>query len=168
MKKRVYIAGPDVFYPDAVAHGEALKSIAAQFNLEGLFPLDATIDSATPPHLKSRLIADANRKLLESADLVVANLRPFRGPEPDSGTVWECGYAAGRGIRVIGYHPPTASYAATVRAKLGLPLGVERDAEGLLIEDFGTPLNLMLAHSMALVVGDFTMACRLAKNWLRC
>lgn len=36
----IYLAGPDVFRPDAEAHGEMLKALCAEFGFLGLYPLD--------------------------------------------------------------------------------------------------------------------------------
>ncbi|MCT0975824.1 nucleoside 2-deoxyribosyltransferase, partial [Pseudomonas aeruginosa] len=38
--RKLYLAGPDVFRADAVAHGEALKALCARYGFEGLYPLD--------------------------------------------------------------------------------------------------------------------------------
>ena len=51
-------------------------------------------------------IFTSNVAKLSEADGVIANLAPFRGHEPDSGTVFEVGYAIARGIPVIGYGVP--------------------------------------------------------------
>ncbi|MBE7942197.1 nucleoside 2-deoxyribosyltransferase, partial [Ramlibacter aquaticus] len=37
---RVYLAGPDVFRPDAEAFGRALAQACAALGLQGVFPLD--------------------------------------------------------------------------------------------------------------------------------
>ena len=39
--RKLYLAGPDVFRADAVAHGEALKALCARYGFEGLYPLAA-------------------------------------------------------------------------------------------------------------------------------
>ena len=41
---RVYLAGPDVFHPDAVTLGQRKKELCAQFGLVGVFPLDNDLD----------------------------------------------------------------------------------------------------------------------------
>lgn len=55
----------------------------------------------------------ANIARLDSADGVIANLRDFRGTEPDAGTVFEVGYAHARGIPVIGYGVPMTEKSAS-------------------------------------------------------
>lgn len=42
-----------------------------------------------------------NIRHIEAADIVMANVQDFRGHEPDSGTVFEIGYAIGRGKAVL-------------------------------------------------------------------
>ena len=43
MIRTLYLAGPDVFRPDAAARGEALKALCREFGFEGLFPLDQAL-----------------------------------------------------------------------------------------------------------------------------
>ena len=40
---KVYLAGPDVFLPSAVALGQQKREVCAAHGLEGLFPLDADL-----------------------------------------------------------------------------------------------------------------------------
>ena len=44
---RVYLAGPDVFLPNAAAIGAAKVALARRYGFEGLFPLDNALDPAT-------------------------------------------------------------------------------------------------------------------------
>lgn len=141
----VYLAGPEVFYPDARAHGRRMLAVCAQAGFTGLFPLDAEIPAA--PTGQSLAIFQANRALIDRADAVVANLRDFRGFEPDSGTVWEVSYALARGKPVVGYCPTPATIVERVQAS---PHGRLFDAQ-CAVEDFGMPLNLMLAHSLSAI-----------------
>ncbi len=138
----VYLAGPDVFYPDARLRGQAMCALCAEHGFEGLYPLDAPIDPGIQP--KSRAIFEANKALIDRADAVVANLRDWRGHEPDSGTVWEVSYALAKAKPVIAYLPN----AQTLRQRMTefAPGGV--DLDGNEVEDFDLPLNLMLAHSL--------------------
>ena len=67
------------------------------------------------------------------------------GVEPDSGTCFELGYAHAKGKRIYGY----LENDAPLRDRLG-----EVDAEGFAVEDFGFPVNLMLAIPTRLVRGS--------------
>lgn len=151
MLPNVYLAGPEVFYPDARAHGRRMQAVCAAAGFAGLFPLDAELPAT--PQGQSLAIYQANRQLIDRADAVVANLRDFRGFEPDSGTVWEVSYALARGKPVVGYCPTPATIVQRVQAS---PYGRLFDAQ-CAVEDFGLPLNLMLAHSLtALAYGSET------------
>src|SRR5215470_6809478 len=113
---KVYLAGPDVFLPDAEAIGSLKKEICARFGLIGLFPLDSDMnegpsDPGTPPSMRIFRCCTA---LMEEADAVIAHLTPFRGPSADAGTVYELGYMAGRRKRCFAYSNDPASYANRV------------------------------------------------------
>lgn len=154
----IYIAGPDVFEPNPLAVGERLKAIAGRHGFTPLFPMDNAVAPGDPN--PSLTIFEGNAAMIQKADIVVANLNPFRGGiEPDSGTVWEVGYALGLGKRVVGYIASDQSMVARVYSVEGCSLpatGPYRDAAGRTVEDFGHPLNLMLIHSIEhLVIGSF-------------
>jgi nucleoside 2-deoxyribosyltransferase len=113
--RRVYLAGPDVFFPEAIEVGRRKKAICSEHGFEGVFPLDAELDLAglTPPEQGYHCF-DAMIELMEGCDLVIANLTPFRGPSMDVGTAVEIGYMHGRSKPVFGYTNVAASYAERV------------------------------------------------------
>jgi len=150
--RTIYLAGYDVFRADALEYGEHLRQACLRHGFEGLYPLD----NAAPPELSGRALAqwicEANTGLLRRADMVMANLNPFRGAEPDSGTVFEVGYAAALGKPVWVY---TASGASLIeQVATGRDGARAVDAQGYTVEDFGLNLNLMIACSAQVVVGD--------------
>jgi nucleoside 2-deoxyribosyltransferase len=65
--KKVYLAGPDVFRPNAKEHGEKLKAICLKHGLEGLYPLDKEIPPAKRPPDTARAICYANIDLIVTA-----------------------------------------------------------------------------------------------------
>ncbi|MDM0010590.1 nucleoside 2-deoxyribosyltransferase [Variovorax sp. J22G73] len=151
MFPRVYLAGPDVFRPDAVNHFQTLADACEEFGMEALAPFDAALASATP-----RQIFEENMRMLRRADGMIANLAPFRGAEPDAGTVFEVGAAHALGIPVVAYGMGAGSYSDRVRALYGAILdekGILRDSAGHLIEDWGFPMNLMLACAVPIEDG---------------
>ncbi|MGG4616948.1 nucleoside 2-deoxyribosyltransferase, partial [Pseudomonas aeruginosa] len=114
--RKLYLAGPDVFRADAVAHGEALKALCARYGFEGLYPLDNALPKQlAEPREQAAWIYRANIGLIERADAVLANLNFFRGAEPDSGTAFEVGYATALGKPVYGYVDDAGSYAERIR-----------------------------------------------------
>ncbi len=139
MRKRIYLAGPDVFFSKPLEQADALKKLCAQHDLEGVFPLDASLEftEATPPELKGRLIFDVNVGLINGCHAVLANMMPFRSPSTDVGTAWEMGYAYARGLPVVGYSPDLRPYEQRVT----------RDE--YMIESFNLVDNLMLACCVA-------------------
>ncbi|MCY0387511.1 nucleoside 2-deoxyribosyltransferase [Robbsia sp. Bb-Pol-6] len=149
-RPRVYLAGPDVFFPDALARGATLRALCTEFGFEGLFPLDAPAPAdASSPARFARRIFEANLGLIRRADAVLANLQDFRGHEPDSGTAFEVGFAAALGLPVWAYGAPAVPIVEQVPGD-----AAGRDAQGYLVEDFGMSRNLMLACAARVVPGD--------------
>lgn len=132
----IYLAGPDVFLPDATDIGRRKLALCSAAGLEGFFPLEDGLGTAPG----SRAIFDANLALMERAEAIIANLTPFRGPSADPGTVLELGYMAGRGRFCVGYSNDPRPYADRVRASA--------HDRGHRIEDFGLADNLMIVHAL--------------------
>ncbi|MBF3325175.1 nucleoside 2-deoxyribosyltransferase, partial [Pseudomonas aeruginosa] len=150
----IYLAGPDVFRPDAEAHGETLKALCAEFGFVGLYPLDHALPAdIREPAAQAAWIYRANVGLIERADCVLANLEPFRGSEPDSGTAFEVGYALALGKPVYAYLSDAGAYAERLARLAPEWLGEHpgEDRDGWQLEGFGLPLNLMLAVPSRLV-----------------
>ncbi len=152
---KLYLAGPGIFRADAKAYGENLKAECRRYGFEGLFPLDPEVDADTPREMAA-IIRAANLKLLRQSDYVIADLSPFRGPEPDSGTVWEVGFACALGKPVIAYSTDLRSQREKTIELLGLPADANTDQQGMKIEDFSLSHNLMFADLVR--HGDFA-AC---------
>jgi nucleoside 2-deoxyribosyltransferase len=130
---RAYLAGPDVFHPKAVEIGSEKKRICAEFGLVGVFPFDADVDLAgLSPTEQGHRCFDLMVELMDSCDLAIANLTPFRGPSMDVGTAIEIGYMHGRNKPVFGYTNVPTDYAERV------------SEDGFLVEPFGLVDNLMV------------------------
>jgi nucleoside 2-deoxyribosyltransferase len=147
---KVYLAGPDVFLPDAVDIGRRKTELCTRNGLTGLYPLDNAIDPAASD--ASLRIFRGNQAMMIEAEAVIANLTPFRGPGADAGTVYELGYMAGRGRLCLGYSNDPASYADRTRRFTDVHSrdGGLVDASGLIVEDFGLTDNLMMIHALDL------------------
>ena len=109
---KIYLAGPDVFLPDAVEIGRRKAAICARHGLTGLYPLDNAVDLSAAD--ASLAIFKGNEAMMDAADAIIANLTPFRGPSADAGTVYELGYMAGRGKLCLAYSNDPAVYAERV------------------------------------------------------
>ncbi|PRY67209.1 nucleoside 2-deoxyribosyltransferase [Glaciihabitans tibetensis] len=154
---KIYLAGFDVFYPDAVERAEKMKALCAQYGFVGRFPADISIDPTglTPAELAAAIFRrDAD--LVRECDLVAANLYPFRGAEPDSGTCFELGLAYGLGKPLYGY-----TAAGTMAERISehhAPVTITADgrtvdATGMTVENFGSPINLMISVPSTIVYG---------------
>jgi nucleoside 2-deoxyribosyltransferase len=147
---RIYLAGPDVFLPDAVEIGRRKVAICARHVLTGLYPLDNKVDLTAPD--ASLHIYKGNEAMMDEADAVIANLTPFRGPGADPGTAYELGAMAARRKLCLGYSNDPAVYADRVRrfTEVTARDGQLIDADGLTVEDFGLNDNLMMIHALDL------------------
>jgi nucleoside 2-deoxyribosyltransferase len=147
---KIYLAGPDVFLPDAVELGRRKVALCARHGLTGLYPLDNAVNLAAKD--ASLQIFRGNEAMMNDADAIIANLTPFRGPGADAGTVYELGYMAGRGRLCLGYCNDPTLYADRVRRFTDVHTRDGRlvDALGLTVEDFGLTDNLMMIHALDL------------------
>jgi nucleoside 2-deoxyribosyltransferase len=147
---KIYLAGPDVFLPDAVEIGRRKQEICARHGLSGLYPLDNEVDGSAGD--ASLNIFKGCEAMMDAADAIIANLTPFRGPGADPGTAYELGYMAARGKFCLGYSNDPSLYADRVRRFTGVNSRNGRlvDAEGLTVEDFGLTDNLMMIHALDL------------------
>ena len=139
--KRIYLAGPEVFFP-AEEHQAIVaekKRLLREYGFEGVDPLDTELsfpDSEAKPERGHR-IYQANRELMGNCDTIIANLTPFRSISADPGTVFEVGYMIGQGKPAFGFTLDSRLY----RERAG---ETDRDEMGHTIEDFGMSDNLMI------------------------
>ena len=157
-QKRIYLAGPEVFLANAVELGEAKKALCQQYGFIGLFPLDAELpqqlNDQSDTDLQARelglAISQGNEALIRQADLLVANLTPFRSPSADVGTAYELGLARGLGKPIYGYSHDLRPYQDRVwnmspaQTAAHQQVGQWRDGQGYKIEEFQLHDNLML------------------------
>jgi nucleoside 2-deoxyribosyltransferase len=127
---KVYLAGPDVFRPDAGAIGQRKTDLCAEFGFEGSFPLDDAVASCG-----------------------IVNLTPFRGPSADVGSAFELGVLVGLGKPCFAYTNDDESMLERLQRE-GLAVFDEVaqrwvDRCGMAIEDFGNADNLMLDSCLA-------------------
>jgi nucleoside 2-deoxyribosyltransferase len=146
----IYLAGPDVFLPDAVKIGQRKVAICGRHGVAGHYPLDNVIDPAAAD--LSRRIFGANEAMMDQCEIIIANLTPFRGPSADPGTVYELGYMAGRGKFCLAYCNDPAIYADRMQrlTRVEQRDGRLTDMDGLTVEDFGLNDNLMMIHALEL------------------
>jgi nucleoside 2-deoxyribosyltransferase len=150
---KIYLAGPEVFLPDAVALGDRKKALCADHGFEGLYPLDDAAPSGLPPADIARAIYRANSAAIGRADCAIVNLTPFRGPSADVGTVFELGLFIGLDKPVFAYTNDDRDLLARTRAALPLSFDettkVWSDTAGMSVEDFRQADNLMIDCCLA-------------------
>jgi nucleoside 2-deoxyribosyltransferase len=132
MANVVYLAGPEVFLPNAVEIGAEKISICNHYGLEARFPLDPALvaDGIEPAELGHRIF-ERCVEVMDECGVIIANMTPFRGISMDVGTAVEVGYMYGRGCPVFGYTNVATDYFERVRD------------DGFLVETFGFVDNLM-------------------------
>lgn len=157
--KAVYLAGPEVFFPDVGSVAERQKAACAAAGLLGLFPTDAERPIGDGISL-ARAIYLGNVALIDRSSAVIADICPFRGAGMDPGTAWEIGYAIARGLPVFAWSADRRPYAERIGPGRPGPRGPV-DADGLLIENFGLIENLMIAESVRAI--DATFEATLAR-----
>ena len=143
--RTIYLAGPEVFHPDAAALGEAKRALCAEHGFEGLYPFGATTDA--------KAIYAHCLRLMHDADCGIFNLTPFRGPSADVGTAFELGAMAAMGKPVFAYTNVAADLIVRLREEPGLAFDAAaacwRDPLGMAAEDFSNADNLMLDGALA-------------------
>lgn len=154
---RVYLAGPDVFRPNANEIAEISKALCARRGYVGLSPVDSPVSS-------SDAIFQGNVALIKASSVVIANLNPFRGAEVDTGTAFEIGMAFALGKKIIGFLDEKEDMAARVARCFGPVRKSEdglRDENDDLVENFGNPVNLMISSCCEIVQGGLEAALAL-------
>jgi nucleoside 2-deoxyribosyltransferase len=154
---KAYLAGPDVFLPDARAHALRKVDICARHNIIARPPLNEDVENiaALSEAEAWRTIFRKDLAMMEECDIIIANLTPYSGPSADAGTLIEVGWFLGRGRPIFGYSNSAASFAARRRRHIE---AVPDVFPGMTVEGFGLPDNLMIAgaildgggHSMVL------------------
>lgn len=159
---KIYLSGPDVFRPDALAWAESARETCRRHGFEPL--LSVSFEEADPIR-----IFQTNIDLICKAQIVIAVFDPFRGPEPDSGTAFELGYALALGKKVYGYVTRLDTVVQRVALAEGrcdsLAAYGERltDCQGMGIENFNRPCNLMQAIPIRIVEGGLETCLQLTR-----
>ena len=171
MPKSVYLAGPEVFLPNA---REILDLKIALTREAGLIPVSPGDLEFPPTNSKWELglaISAIDEKLMHSADAIIANLTPFRGIAADTGTCFELGFMCAQGKPAFAYTNVKADHGERTRAHFNGEWyadadGKPRGPDHILIEDLGFIDNLMLhggvlSRDGAVVVGDAPVGAEL-------
>jgi nucleoside 2-deoxyribosyltransferase len=168
LEAHAYLAGPDVFFPDARTIGQRKKEALARVGIEGHFPFDNELpkEAFKDPKKAANLIAEANERMMLDCckegriGIILANMTPFHGPSMDVGTSFEVGFmsalaATKPNVIVIGYTDDPRLFEVRVRDDVygGKQNVREKDGaligpDGRTIEAFGCAENLMIVHAI--------------------
>lgn len=151
---KIYLAGPDVFFKCDLDSGQTKIDYCKSLGAEGVYPsflLPSDLFTDKYSKIEKRQIINQQCKsgILE-ADIIVANLTPFRGHEMDSGTAFEVGFADALGKHIYGY---SNIYETYLERMLNIPgtyqdhNGAWRDKENNVIENFDITENCMIGES---------------------
>ena len=167
-KLKLYLAGPDIFRPDAVIYAEKQREICQRYGFVPLQPMDNNVGHKDYSRRTAREIFRADLRQIDEADITVANCNYFRGGCIDDGTAVELGYTFAQGKIAYGYidslspanqQIPTHYPCHSINGQL-------QDRDGyVLVDDFGTAVNLMVHELIEesggrLVQGDFEDAIK--------
>lgn len=161
-KLKVYMAGFEVFRTDAVELGKQMKELCEAYGFEGIFPLDKDIKPSPTKWETAQAIFAGNVKLVQKADIIIANLNPFRGHEPDSGTVFECGLGYAMNKKLYGFVSDKRTQAEKLLPGIDSQTGLYQD--GMQVENFELPTNLMLSVPLTMVEGGLEDALKQARQ----
>lgn len=164
MKPKLYLAGPEVFLPNALEVAEEQRELCRKYDFIPLHPMDNNIELAEKDMKTAMRIYQGDVGQVRECDIVVANCNAFRGACMDDGTAYELGY--GNALGKPSYGHIRELFPLVGRTILEYPCelredGVFIDKDGYLItDDFGTSINLMMECGMILrggrlIEGDF-------------
>lgn len=146
MEKRIYLAGPEVFLPNAQEVLRVNKEKCKNHGFTAVSPLDGRLRDEVGL-MRARQIFHENCRLIDSCEYMIANCNPFRGATIDDGTAFEIGYAFSRSKKIVGYvefKRPLPDIVQSRIPTLAHESGYRIDMEGYLLnEDFGNTINLM-------------------------
>ena len=168
-KPKLYLAGPEVFLPNATEMAEKQRQLCEKYGFIGLHPMDNNINLSDQSMQTAVQIYRSDVSQIRECNIVVANCNAFRGLLMDDGTAYEIGFGNALGKPAYGYIETLDSVSVRTREQYPcqqLADGKTIDQEGYLVtEDFGTSINLMMQCGMIensgrLVEGDFEVCLR--------
>ena len=148
---KAYMAGPDVFHPDAKINAEVTRLLCEKHGIIALIPLDNEVLMDNTPSQISQEIYEKNTSLMDSADLFIVNMSPFRGPSTDVGTAFEMGYAAAQKKKVFAFTSDMRPYKERVEEYTK-----KAGNDGQSVEDFGNIDNTMLDKSVVEIKSELS------------
>ncbi|MBR5501974.1 MAG: nucleoside 2-deoxyribosyltransferase [Oscillospiraceae bacterium] len=155
-KPVVYLSGPDRLKADAAERLAAAKALVEQYGFAlAELPAENLCHKAD-----AKMLAEARMAAMDSCDLVIADTRDFRGPEPFAGSGFDLGYAYGKEKKLYCYMPDARPCGDRYTGPTTNEQGRKVDMNGFGFE--GGPLNLMLNAPSVIVEGSLEDALKAA------
>lgn len=165
MTLKLYLAGPEVFLPNAVEHAEKQRRLCVKYGFIPLHPMDNNLDLGNRDIHTAMVIYRGDVNQVRECDIVVANCNPFRGVCMDDGTAYELGFGNALGKVSYGYVTKLERLVdRTIRdypTECTIHGSMVIDKDGYAVtDDFSTSINLMMQCGMLagggrLIEGDF-------------
>lgn len=153
----VYLSGFERYDLDANEKYANMKAICAKYGFYAIAPIDqaAGIDPiiSDDPYTSAYHQFDHYQQHVRNCDIILANLNDYMGHEPNDDVSFECGMAFQLKKKCFAYRDdikPMVERIPHVRTN-----DSTRDLNGLNVEDFEAPLNLMFAASFRIYDGSF-------------
>ncbi len=164
---RAYLAGFECFSTNTREVGDGMKKICEKYNFQGIFPPDIPPDFGELSeegfknvYTRCAYFFDRDQLHIRNSNMVIANLNPYHGHEPDSGTVFEAAMSYGLGYPCYCFISDERPLIERISCRKD-ENGIYRDIEGFVVENFGFPLSSRLATTMKVIVADFNETARL-------
>jgi nucleoside 2-deoxyribosyltransferase len=148
----VFLAGPDIWYPNAAEHLRRRKALCVEAGLTAISPpLGEAAEERQDTEIAARLIYADALSALRGADALIANFSPWRGVHCDPTAAFLAGFAAALQKPVMGYMNIVDEDDGDARGRIEAMFGASSDVDGrwrddqdCVIEDLGLPETLML------------------------
>lgn len=164
MPKSVYLAGPEVFLPNARKILDLKIALTREAGLVPVSPGDLEFPPTNSKWELGLAISRIDEHLMNSADAIIANLTPFHGIAADTGTCFELGFMCAQGKPAFAYTNVKADFGTRTREHFNGEWytdaeGKPRGPDHIMIEDLGFADNLMLHGGVVnrggeVVIGD--------------
>ena len=151
---KIYLAGPEVFLPNARAQLDRKAELARAIGFVPLSPGDLHVPPAKTLKDYGLAISAVNEQMMLEADGIIANLTPWRGISADAGTVYELGFMCALNKACYAYtNVARDHFLRTVDFYGGRFAsdnhGRVRGPDGLAMENYDMMDNLMLPGGIA-------------------
>ena len=154
----VYVSTSDRDNLDAKEKYEELRKVLDKYGFDAIFPTDDApgVENIETDDIyeKAYNIFDRYTQHVRNCDIILLDLNDYRGGfEPNSDVSFEAGYSYELGKKQFGFMDdigPMVDRIPNIRTETDT-----RDFNGMNVEDFEAPLNLMFGSSVKLLDGDF-------------